>query len=154
MKNTEREVLDKTDKVDGAAPQKKVKEGSRQKGEKSKEKVYKERPVKPKIEKKKINDSSELDQIEPHQETEHTNPPKKSVLKRDESKSNEENAAPSKSEDKPITKNRTDHDSSTDKEKKIRNKDRPAIQIYRPGAKRIPNPKSVSQDYNLFIEAL
>ena len=48
-------------------------------------------------------------------------------------------------------KKETTRESEADKERKLRNKDRPAMQIYRPGAKRIVGGKQVripNMDYN------
>ncbi len=72
--------------------------------------------------------------------------PKKSVSSKEEATYNNENptgAVSLKPEEDKGARKRTENDSA-EKERKIRNKDRPAIQIYRPGAKRMTGQKSVS----------
>lgn len=151
MKNTEREILEKAE----ASAKKLPKEGSRPKLDKSKEKSDKpkDRTVreksKPKVEKKTVAESSaDSNKPDSRQETQHSQQLKKTIPK-DEITSNSEipgsgATSPKPDEEKGSTRKKNDND-STDKERKIRNKDRPAIQIYRPGAKRVTVPKTVSQ---------
>nr|CAG4649254.1 EOG090X04G9 [Scapholeberis mucronata] len=150
LKNTEREAQEKTEKQEkqeAAAAARKVKEASRPKGDRpTKEKTFKERPLKPKTEKKvNTSDSTESSKLgTQQQEIDHPIQPKKTVAKREQTKPQptDDNPGPSsKSEEEKPNKSQTENEPS-DKERKIRNKDRPAIQIYRPGAKRITTQKS------------
>ena len=151
MKNTEREILEKAE----ANAKKFSKDGSRPKLDKPKEKLDKpkDRQIreksKLKTEKKTVTESTaESNKPDVKQETQQSQQPKKTISK-EEITPNSENpgsgaTSPKAGEAKGSTRKRNDND-STDKERKIRNKDRPAIQIYRPGAKRVTVSKSVSQ---------
>lgn len=149
MRNTERETLEKAE----ASAKKVPKEGSRPKLDKPKEKLDKPKDrivrekSKPKMEKKAVAESS-VDSNKPDVKQETQQQPKKTIPKEEFTSSSENPGSgatsPKPEEEKGSSRKKHDND-STDKERKIRNKDRPAIQIYRPGAKRVTVPKSVSQ---------
>lgn len=152
MKNTEREIVEKTDKPEGGTVFKKPKEVVRPKVDRPKEKSVREKP-KPKPERRSVNESGDSSKPDNKQETPQSSQPKKTNTSKEEIAPPSENTtgASPKPEEEKSSRRRTDNE-TTDKDKKIRNKDRPAIQIYRPGAKRMTAPKSVSQDSN-FDEA-
>lgn len=116
--------------------------------DRSKEKPAKEKP-KPKPERMPVNESGDSSKPDVKQETPQSNQPKKAISVKEEIASPSENTtgASPKPEEEKNTRRRTENETA-DKDKKIRNKDRPAIQIYRPGAKRMAAPKSVSHDFN------
>ena len=143
LKNTERENLEKSDKTEAGATNRKVKEASRTKLDKPKERPIKEK-LKPKLERRPAADSGDKHEVK--QETQQFPHPKKSVSSKEDTTSNSENPTGvilSKPEEEKGARKRTENDTA-EKDRKIRNKDRPAIQIYRPGAKRNSGPKSVS----------
>lgn len=147
MKNTERENLEKSDKTEAGATNKKIKETLRTKPDKPKERLVREKP-KPKTERRPAAESGESNKPDVKQETQQAHQhPKKLVSNKEEATYNSENptgAVSSKPEEDKGARKRNENDSA-EKERKIRNKDRPAIQIYRPGAKRMTGQKSVSQ---------
>nr|CAG4636934.1 EOG090X04G9 [Ceriodaphnia reticulata] len=144
LKNTERENLEKSDKAEAGASNKTIKEVSRTKSDKPKERLAREKP-KPKPERRQAAESGDSNKSEMKQETQQSHQqPKKSVSNKEETFSSSENptgAVSSKQEEDKGARKRTENDSA-EKDKKIRNKDRPAIQIYRPGAKRMTGQKS------------
>lgn len=126
---------------------KKQKENTRAKVEKPKEKQLNREKPKAKTEKRPATESNDSNKPDGKQEAQQLHQPKtKTVSSKEETVTNTENStgAPPRLEEEKGSRRRTENE-STDKEKKIRNKDRPAIQIYRPGAKRMNTQKSVSQ---------
>lgn len=150
LKNIERETLEKADKAEAGVTVKKVsREGSRAKMEKPKERPDrpKERPLreksKPKTERRSGGESQDQDKPDAKEETKQTFQAKKSISSIEVAPSHENPSGvmvQQPEEDKGSRK-RADNDAS-EKDRKIRNKDRPAIQIYRPGAKRVTVPKT------------
>ena len=139
LKNTEREApeksVEKVDKFEGGAI-KKSKEVVRSK-EKMKEKLVKEKPKKSFTEKKATeqNDSSiESNNVKKN--------PRQAVKEETVHKENTSSSTSNKTEEDQCKLNEG-NTIEKDKERKIRNKDRPAIQIYRPGSKRLTTQKQV-----------
>ncbi|EFX71899.1 hypothetical protein DAPPUDRAFT_216440 [Daphnia pulex] len=153
LRNTERETLEKAE----ASAKKVAKEGSRPKLDKPKEKLDKPKDrivrekSKPKMEKKAVAESS-VDSNKPDVKQETQQQPKKTIPKEEVTSSSENPGSgatsPKPEEEKGSSRKKHDNDSA-DKERKIRNKDRPAIQIYRPGAKRVTVPKSDDSSMNV-----
>lgn len=148
LKNTEREaaekLAEKAEKFEARAI-KKSKDAVRSK-EKIKEKVIKEKPKKVFAEKKATegnDDGTESSNLKRNA--------RQAVKEETVHKEDTQSATFNKTEED-VCKPNEGKDAEKDKERKIRNKDRPAIQIYRPGSKRLTAQKQVSLlDYFLCI---
>lgn len=136
LKNTEREAAEKSaekaDKFENGAIRK-SKEAIRSK-DKIKEKVIKEKPKKVFVEKKTAegnDDSTESNNLKRNA---------RQNMKEETVHKEETSVSFNKTEEEQCRHNEG-KETEKDKERKIRNKDRPAIQIYRPGSKRLTAQK-------------
>jgi len=143
LKNIEREaaerLVEKTDRFEGGAV-KKSKETIRSKDKLNKEKATKERAKKVFIEKKLVEDND--DGVE-SRDAAVINPKKhvrQTVREDTHHKEDSPSGLPNRNEED-LGKSTADRETDRDKERRIRNKDRPAIQIYRPGSKRLTSQK-------------
>nr|CAG4643142.1 EOG090X04G9 [Ilyocryptus agilis] len=159
LKKAEKDSTEKqSDKPESAetAAKKPVKDSSRANKEKSKEKVPKDnnksKPQRNSTEKKqtaepvespKVAAKAENDKAHSQQQSQ---PRKEAVAREEEPPASRDNSA-RESEPRKEDENETEKKLSEidEKGRKIRNKDRPTIQIYRPGAKRLSSQKSTEE---------
>lgn len=120
-----------------AQQSKKPKEATKQKSEKSKEKPTKEKSKPKSATGTSLTDKKSSNELSEEVKTEI--PTKATSVKNEEKLSNQETLSEQAMDFKTDDSKKTETDG--DKERKIRNKDRPAIQIYRPGAKRLSAQK-------------
>nr|CAG4641618.1 EOG090X04G9 [Eurycercus lamellatus] len=143
LKNSERQPPEKVEVAEGGAVTKRPRDTLKPKEKANKDKPPREnrsKGAKGPIEPKRPNEGADKVEVK-DTEAGSSQATKKATVHKDESPKGERNIVEpvQKSEEERATTGKKRNEKETDRERKIRNKDRPAIQIYRPGAKRLTN---------------